>query len=134
MLYIYFSKGDHLTLDPTIKPKWVEALKFDHGVLAKEKAIPPLDFEAWITETYIKTAYDELGKDYQAEKNVVVDPAKANVNLPMEIWHARDGISSYKTLPEFLAAVAAFQATGAKLNASYVYDQLTSDRVLPSCY
>ena len=52
VLYLYFSKGGHLTLDPTIKPKWIEALKFDHGVLAREKAIPPLDFNAWITEKY----------------------------------------------------------------------------------
>jgi NitT/TauT family transport system substrate-binding protein len=125
VLYIYFSKGGHLTLDPTIKPAWVDALKFDHGVLAKEKAIPPLDFEAWITEAYIKAAYAELGKDYEAEKTAVVDPAVANAALPMEIWHARDGISAYATLPEFLAAAAKMQATGAKLNATYVYDQVT---------
>jgi len=30
VLYLYFSKGGHLTLDPTIKPKWIEPLKFDH--------------------------------------------------------------------------------------------------------
>ncbi len=40
----------------------------------------------------------------------------------MEIWHARDGVSSYPTLPDFLTAVAEMQATGAKLNATYVYD------------
>ncbi|MGD8885431.1 MAG: ABC transporter substrate-binding protein, partial [Gammaproteobacteria bacterium] len=38
--YLYFSNGGALTLDPTIKPKWIEALKFDHKVLVKEKAIP----------------------------------------------------------------------------------------------
>lgn len=125
VLYIYFSKGGHLTLDPTIKPAWVEALKFDHQVLMKEKAIPPLDFSAWITETYIKAAYADMGKDYETEKAVVVDPAVANIALPMEIWHARDGISSYATLPEFLAAVAKMRETGAKLNATYVYDRVT---------
>ena len=40
----------------------------------------------------------------------------------MEIWHARDGVSSYSTLPEFLSAVAVMQGTGALLNATYVYD------------
>ena len=40
VLYLYFSKGGHLTLDPTIKPAWVDALKLDHGVLAQEKLIP----------------------------------------------------------------------------------------------
>lgn len=125
VLYLYFSKGGHLTLDPTIKDKWIEALKFDHTVLVKEKAIPPLDFDAWITEDYIKVAYKELGKDYAAEKATVVDPVKANDGLPFEIWHARDGISEYPDMKSFLKAIAEFRATGAKLNATYVYDKET---------
>lgn len=125
VLYIYFSKGGHLTLDPTIKDKWVDALKFNHGVLVKEKAIPPLDFDEWITEDYLKTAYAEMGKDYAAEKKMLVDPVAANADLPLEIWHSREGISSYKTIPEFLTAIDGFNQTGAKLNATYVYDQKT---------
>ncbi len=122
VLYLYFSKGGHLTLDPTIKTPWVDALVFDHGVLVKEKQIPPLDFKAWITEDYIKAAYKEMGLDYAAEKARVVDPLKANAGRPMEIWHARDGISTYPDMKAFLKAVAEFKATGAKLNATYVYD------------
>ena len=38
VLYIYFSKGGHLTLDPTIKKAWVDTLKFDHGVLDQREA------------------------------------------------------------------------------------------------
>ena len=125
VLYIYFSKGGHLTLDPTIKPAWTEALKFDHSVLVKEQAIPPLDFDKWITEKYVRAAYKDLGVDYDKEKAVTVDPVKANAGLPMEIWHARDGILTYPTLTEFLAAVAKFRATGAKINATYVYDKET---------
>ncbi|MBO6893108.1 MAG: ABC transporter substrate-binding protein [Roseibium sp.] len=125
VLYIYFSNGGHLTLDPTIKDKWVEALKFDHTVLVKEKAIPPLDFDAWITEDYIKAAYADLGMDYDADKTSVVDPEVANAGLPAEIWHSRDGILKYESYPEFLKAVADFQGTGAKLNATYVYDKAT---------
>lgn len=125
VLYIYFSEGGHLTLDPTIKPMWVDALKTDHGVLVKEKAIPPLDFDEWITEAYLKDAYKELGQDYEKEKSTMVDPAVANANLPMEIWHSRDGISTYPTVAEFLSAVKAMRETGAKLNATYVYDKKT---------
>jgi len=125
VLYIYFSKGGHLTLDTTIKPKWTEALKFDHTVLVKEKAIPPLDFSDWINETYIKAAYKDLGLDYEKTKAVIVDPAVANAGLPSEVWHARDGIKAYATLPEFLGAIAKFRATGAKINSTYVYDKET---------
>ena len=125
VLYIYFSKGGHLTLDPTIKPKWTEALKFDHTVLVKEKAIPPLDFGDWITEKYIRAAYKDMGVDYDKDKAMVVDPVQANAGLPNEVWHARDGIKEYATLPEFLGAIAQFRATGAKINSTYVYDKET---------
>ena len=30
VLYLYFSKGGYLTLDPTLKSDWVDTLKFDH--------------------------------------------------------------------------------------------------------
>ncbi len=125
VLYIYFSKGGHLSLDPTIKTKWVDALKFNHTVLVKEKAIPPLDFKEWITEDYVKAAYKELKMDYEGAKADLVDPEMANAKLPAEIWHSRDGISTYATLPEFLKAVSDFQSTGAKLNSTYVYDKST---------
>ena len=125
VLYLYFSKGGHLTLDPTIKPAWVDALKFDHGVLAKEQAIPPLNFDTWITESYVKTAYKEMGLDYEADKAKIVDPLKANAGLPMEIWHSREGIKSYPTMAAFLKAVATYNAEGSKLNATYVYDAET---------
>jgi len=114
-----------LTLDPSIKTEWVDALEFNHGVLVKEKAIPPLDFDEWITEEYVEAAYSDLGVDYGSEKKSMVDPAISNASLPMEIWHSRDGISSYKTVEEFLGAIEDFRQTGAKLNATYVYDRET---------
>ena len=45
-----------------------------------------------------------------------------NSKLPMEIWHSREGISSYASIDEFLIAIDQFRKTGAKLNATYVYD------------
>jgi NitT/TauT family transport system substrate-binding protein len=120
VLYLYFSKGGHLTLEPSIKEPWVDALKLNHGVLAREKAIPSLDFDDWITEKYIRAAYTEMGVDYDTDKKKVVDPLVANAGLPMEIWHAREGISTYPDLPAFLKAVSSFQAVGQKLNATYV--------------
>src|SRR6185295_17759561 len=99
--------------------------KFDHEVLVKEKLATALDFDNWITETYIKRAYAEMGLNYEADKAKVVDTLVSNAGRPLEIWHARDGIIAYPTLKQFLKAVAEFQATGAKLNSTYVYDQAT---------
>jgi sulfonate transport system substrate-binding protein len=125
VLYLYFSRGGYLTLDPTIKTAWIDALKLDHQVLVKENVIGALDFDHWITESFVRTAYKNLGLDYETERAKVVDPVKANTGLPMEVWHARDGIKTYATMAEFLKAVADFNATGVRLNSTYVYDKET---------
>ncbi len=125
VLYLYFSKGGHLTLDPTIKQQWIDTLKFDHGVLASEKLASTLDLGNWITETYIRQAYAEMKLDYDAERAKIVDTLVTNASRPLEIWHAREGIIQYSTIKAFLKAVAEFQATGAKLNSTYVYDKET---------
>ncbi|HVC50498.1 MAG TPA: ABC transporter substrate-binding protein [Stellaceae bacterium] len=125
VLYLYFSKGGLLTLDPTLKPQWIKTLEFDHKVLADAHLSPPLDFKKWVDDGYIRTAYKAMGLDYDRQLAQVVDPSVANRGLPDEIWHARDGIKSYPTMKAFLKAAADFTATGAKINATYVYDQAT---------
>ncbi|HVA35641.1 MAG TPA: ABC transporter substrate-binding protein [Stellaceae bacterium] len=125
VLYLYFSKGGLLTLDPTLKPQWIKALKFDHQVLAKANLSPPLDFKPWVDDSYIRKAYAQMGLNYDQALTKIVDPAVANRGMPDEIWHARDGIKDYPSLAQFLKAVAGFEATGAKINATYVYDQKT---------
>ena len=125
VLYLYFSKGGHLTQDPTLKQKWIETLKFDHQVLVRDKLASDLDFDAWIADKYIKQAYAEMGLDYEAERGKLVDTLVNNAGRSNEIWHARDGILSYPTTKQFLKAVADFQSAGTKLNATYVYDRAT---------
>jgi NitT/TauT family transport system substrate-binding protein len=123
--YLYFSKGGALTLDPTIKDKWVDALKFDHTVLVKEKSIPPLDFDKWIYDGYIRTAYKELGMDYEKDLKYIRDPKPENMKLPAaEIWHKDKGIVTYDSISKMLEAAKKFKADGT-LRASYVYDDVT---------
>jgi NitT/TauT family transport system substrate-binding protein len=129
VLYLYFSKGGYLTLDPTLKAEWLETLKFDHKVLADASLSPALDVNQWVDETYIKKAYAEMGLDYAAQRAVTIDPVAANSGLPNEVWHSRDGIVTFPTIKELLAAVAKYQASGAKLNAAYVYDQTTGLKI-----
>jgi NitT/TauT family transport system substrate-binding protein len=132
VLYLYFSKGGYLTLDPTLKKEWVETLTFDHGVLHGANLSPKLDLQSWIDESYIKKAYAEMKLDYDKQKAESIDPVVANKGLPNEIWHARDGIATFATVKEFLAAVAKFQASGAKLNSTYVYDQTSGLKMFGS--
>lgn len=127
--YLYFGKGGTLTLDPTIKSAWIDALKFDHTVLVKEKSIPPLDFDKWITDKYIRTAYKELGMDYEKDLNYIRDPKTENAKLPQgEIWHKDKGIIKYDTVAAMLADAEKFKKAG-MLRASYVYDHTTGLKI-----
>jgi NitT/TauT family transport system substrate-binding protein len=124
--YLYFSRGGHLTLDSTIKPKWVSTLKYDHEVLTKWKMAPALDVEKWIDDRYVRQAYGDLKIDYEKQRNAQVDPKQVLKGLsPAEIWHARSGIATYPSLAEMLKVVKEAQAAHQKINATYVYDQVT---------
>ena len=124
--YLYFSRGGHLTLDPTIKAKWVDTLKYDHGVLTKWKMAPALDVDKWVDDRYVRQAYKDLKIDYEKQRSAQLDPKQVLKGLsPAEIWHARSGIATYPSIPEMLKVVKEAQATHQKINATYVYDQVT---------
>lgn len=122
VLYLYFSKGGVLTLDPTIKPHFVKTLEFDYQVLRKGKNIPPLDFSKWIDDRYVRAAYKEMGLDYDKQLAAMVDPKTANRGLPDEVWVDGKGIETFPDPAAMLAAVAALTKSGAKVDATYVYD------------
>ncbi len=127
--YLYFSDGGALTLDPTIKQKWVETLKFDHSVLAREKLAPPLDFAKWIDDRYIREAYKAVGRDYDKDAKTMHDPKVALKKLPAaELWHAKKGVISYPGVAAMLAAAEGYKKDG-DLRASYVYDNTTGLKI-----
>ena len=127
--YLYFSEGGALTLEPTLKEEWVDALKFNHTVLVKEKAIPPLDFDRWIYDGYIKKAYKEMGLDYEKDLKYTRIAKIENKKLaPAEIWHADKGIITYKTVADMVKASKGYKKSG-KLRSTYVYDNTTGLKI-----
>ncbi len=122
VLYLYFSDGGISTFESSIKPQWVESLKESHALLVRERDVPALDFDKWVDDSFIRASVAETGGDYEAMVSSVVDTAIANEGKPAEIWHPRDGISSYETLPDFFNGLATIRDTGFAPLASYVYD------------
>ncbi|MCQ4312428.1 ABC transporter substrate-binding protein [Pseudomonas stutzeri] len=126
VLYLYFSDGGISTMEASIKPQWVDAMKYDHGLLQKEMQIPDLDFAAWIDDSYLKKAYAASDLDYDAMVQNVVSPTpRAPGRKPAEIWFAEKGIVAYDDTAAMLAAEEAAKADGTAINATYVYDNLT---------
>ncbi|MGR2740988.1 ABC transporter substrate-binding protein [Billgrantia sp. Q4P2] len=126
VLYLYLGEGGISTLDATIKPEWVEALKYDHALLQDERNIPDLDFEAWIDDSYLNRAYAASGLDYAADLERMVIPIASNPELePAQVWFADNGIVGYDSVAEMIAAFRDASAEGREIYATYVYDPLS---------
>ena len=126
VLYLYFSKGGISTFEGSMKPQWVEALKYDHALLAKEKEIPPLDFDKWVDPSFVKAGFKAVGKDYDAIVKTVVTNTPDDASLPpAEVWFEEGGVKTFHSVMDATAAVKAASKAGKKVFASYVYDKTT---------
>src|SRR6202048_1549275 len=67
VVYIFLGPGGIHTLDPTIKPAWVEAVKASYAVLKKLNMIKDLNIGAWVNDSYVRQAYKDLGLDYDKQ-------------------------------------------------------------------
>lgn len=126
VLFLYFSEGGITTVEASIKPEWIAALKSDHALLQKEIGIPALDFTRWIDDSYLKKAYAESGLDYAAMVSKVVSPIPRNPALkPAEIWFGGEGIVKYDSVADMIAATEKAKTQNKPINASYVYDAIS---------
>jgi len=138
VLYLYFGRGGFLTLDATIKPKWVEVLKYDATVLQKMNIIKGADVEGFIDDRFIKRAYRELGRDYGRDQRVMVagtspmEGKDASTGTPIkdpraaaEVWPKGEAIKPYASLASLMVALREAESNGRIVNAAYVFDYST---------
>jgi NitT/TauT family transport system substrate-binding protein len=135
VLYLYFGPGGFLTLDATIKPKWVETLKYDAAVLEKMGIVKHLDVEGWIDDRYVKQAYRDLGRDYAKQAAVIgigtspVQGKDALTGAPVkdvraagELWAKGGPITTYASIATLLGAMRELEQKGKGMTAAYVFD------------
>lgn len=138
VLYLYFGRGGFLTLDATIKPRWLEVLKYDATVLQKMGIIKGVDVEGAIDDRFVKQAYRELGRDYAKEQKVTVagtspmDGKDALTGAPIrdpraagELWLKGEPIKAYGSLATLMTALRGAEGAGKPVNAAYVFDHAT---------
>jgi NitT/TauT family transport system substrate-binding protein len=138
VLYLYFGRGGFLTLDATIKPKWVEVLKYDASVLQKMGIIKGADVERFIDDRFVKQAYRELGRDYAREQRSMVagtsptegkdastGAAIKDPRTAAEMWLKGEPIKPYASLASLMAALREAEQAGRAVSAAYVFDYPT---------
>ena len=135
IMYLYFGPGGFLTLDTTMKPRWIETLKYNVTVLQKMEIIKQMDVDAWMNDTYLKQAYKETGRDYDQQLAVTsiatspvsgTDPITgqpvADPRLAGEIWTAEDCILTYSSPVSLLVALRTLEQQGKGIQAAYAFD------------
>lgn len=138
--YIFLGPGGIHTLDPTIKPRWLETVKTAHGVLAKLGRVKEFNLDAWVNETYVKQAYKERGLDYEAQKQTLAnydiegrDPVcKTAITRPREageIWLSSGEIVPVSSPACLLAGVRQYEGEGKKVQVAYLYDKALGIKV-----
>ncbi|OPF61754.1 ABC transporter substrate-binding protein [Hydrogenophaga sp. H7] len=132
--YMFLGPNGIHTLDPTIKPRWLETIKLAHGVLSKLGRVKEFDINAWVNETYVRQAFKERGQDYDAQKQTLAnyditgrDPiCNRMVGNPKdagEIWLEGAGLVPVSSPACLLAGVRQYQAEGKKVSVAYLFDK-----------
>lgn len=132
--YIFLGPGGIHTLDPTIKPRWLETLKTAYGVLSTMGRVKDFDQDAWVNESYLRQAFKERGLDYEAQKQTLAnydvtgqDPiCRTAVTRPKEageIWLAGGEIVPVSSPACLLAGIRQYEAAGKKVSVAYLYDK-----------
>jgi NitT/TauT family transport system substrate-binding protein len=138
--YLYLGPGGIHTLDPTIKPRWLDTIKTGHEVLTRLNRVKPLDVNAWVDERFVREAFKQLKLDYDAQKQTLANYdiggtdalCKTPITRPKEageVWADGAPIAAYSSPLCTLGAVSKLQAAGKKPRVAYLYDQALGIKV-----
>lgn len=134
VVYMFLGPSGVHTLDPTIKPKWIEAIKYDTGVLKRLDKIKQFDADAWVNESYIRQAFKDKGLNYDKQKTSYAgyeiggtDPlCKQPIKKPREggeVWIDGGDLTAYSSANCTLAAIKQAEASGKKIGVAFVFDR-----------
>jgi NitT/TauT family transport system substrate-binding protein len=131
--YLYLGPSGIHTLDPTIKPRWLDTIRIGHEVLTKLNRVKPLDINAWVNETYVREAFKQDHLDYDAQKqtlgNYEIEGTDSFCRTPItnpkqagEVWLDGGAISPHASALCTLGAVHALEAQQKKVRVAYLMD------------
>lgn len=132
--YMFLGPSGVHTLDPTIKPKWIQAIKYDTGVLQRMGRVKEFNADAWVNETYLKQAFKEKGLDYDKQKAsyasyeiVGTDPVcKKPIKSAREggeVWVEGGALTAYSSTACTLAGIKQALSKGQKIGVAFVFDK-----------
>ncbi len=140
VVYVFLGPGGMHTLDPTIKPRWIDTIRIAHGVLQKLNRVKEFNVEAWVNDSYVRQVFKEKGLDYDRQTMTLagydVEGRDPVCNVPVtrpkeagQIWIQGGDILSFSSPACTLAGVKKYTAEGKKLGAVYLVDRALGIKV-----
>jgi NitT/TauT family transport system substrate-binding protein len=134
VVYIFLGPDGIHTLDPTIKPLLVNSVKTSYGVLQKLGKVKEFNVDAWVNDSYLRTAFKQRGLDYDAQKRTLAnydiqgkDPICGKpITRPKdagEIWIEGGDIVPLSSPVCTFMGIRKYQEAGKKIAVVYLYDQ-----------
>ena len=132
--YVFLGPNGVHTLDPSIKPVWIDTIRTAYSVLNKLGRVKDFNVEAWVNETYVKEAFKQQGLDYDKQKQTLAgyeisgqdSVCKTPVSRPKlagEIWLDGGDILPISNANCVLVGIRQFASQNKKVKVAYVMDQ-----------
>ena len=132
--YVFLGPGGIHTLDPTIKPQWLETIAIGADVLRGLGRMKEFNINAWVNDKYVKQAFKERGLDYGKQlaslsnyevsgKDPVCNTAITKPRDGGEIWLEGSEIIPFSSQGCTLLGARKYTGEGKKLRAVYLYDR-----------
>ena len=134
VVYVFLGPGGIHTLDPTIKPKWLETISIGANVLRGLGRLKEFNIQAWVNDKYVKQAFKQRGLDYEKQlaslanyevsgKDPLCNTAITKPRDGGEIWIEGGDIVPFSSQGCTLLGVRKFTGEGKKIRAVYLYDR-----------
>lgn len=138
VVYMFLGPSGLQPLDPTIREVQVSALKNSIATLTSlgriEKPVNPEEVVNWIDESYLLTAMEELGLDYDeviatAEayqitgEDALTGEAIEDPKLAAQFWvQGEETVTNFASTANMIKALSALQAEGQAADVMFVHD------------
>ncbi|MGB3202121.1 MAG: ABC transporter substrate-binding protein [Nodosilinea sp.] len=138
VVYMFLGPSGLQPLDPTIREVQVSALKNSIATLTSlgkiEKPVDPEEVVNWIDESYLLTAMEEMGLDYDeviatAEayqitgEDALTSEAIEDPKLAAQLWvQGEEKVANYASIANMVKALSQLQSEGKAADVMFVHD------------
>lgn len=131
--YIFLGPNGIHTLDPTIKPLEIDALKSALDTLKSMNRVKDFNIAPWVNDTYLRTAFKQANLNYDAQLKSIdnysvtgTDPeCKKSIDKPQssaQVWLQDGSIVPFSSAGCAMLQIVDFTKKNQKIDVAYVMD------------